>query len=177
MKNDQFKNLAILSCRYFRGKLQVTEYLDMKTGEIIDASSISRMGMKVIRPDAMRRREAKLNSLRTEVRRFALFLLRFRNRVGGFLLTREELIKWYGKLEGKEAKHIRRYLPRLVDAGILDFDHRLNPDFMQFDPEVGREGVRGETFTAYRIFDELRLRTLRDDGGRERHGEIERMAA
>ena len=149
----------------------------MKTGEIIEASSISRMGMKSIRPDAMRRREAKLNSLRKEIREFVLFLLKFRNRFGGFLMPLDQLIKWYGKLEGKAAKHIRRYLPRLVDAGILDFDHRLNPDFMRFDPEVGREGVRGETFTAYRIFDELRLRALRDESGRERHDETERIAA
>lgn len=177
MKNEQFQNLAILSCRHFRGKLHVTEYLDMKTGEIIEASSISRMGMKSIRPDAMRRRGDKLSSLRKEIRAFVLFLLKFRNRFGGFLMPLDLLIKWYGKLEGKEAKHIRRYLPRLVDAGILDFDHRLNPDFMRFDPEAGRDGVRGETFTAYRIFDELRLRALRDDGGRGRHGEIERMAA
>ena len=177
MNKAEFANLAILSCRHFRGKLHVNEYLDLKTGEIIEAAPIIRMGMKAIRPDAMRRREDKLDSLRKEIREFVLFLLKFRNRFGGFLMSLDQLIKWYGKLEGKAAKHIRRYLPRLVDAGILDFDHRLNPDFMRFDPEVGRDGVRGETFTAYRIFDELRLRALRDEGVRERHGEAERMAA
>lgn len=177
MKKTDFSNLAILSCRFFRGKLHVTEYLDMKTGEIIEAKSISCMGMKAIRPDAMRRREDKLNSLRKEIREFVLFLLKFRNRLGGFLMPLDQLVKWYGKLEGKEAKHIRRYLPRLVDAGIIDFDYRLNPDFMRFDPEVGREGVRGETFTAYRIFDEMRLRAKRDGDVQARQGDPERIAA
>ena len=177
MIKTEFTNLAILSCRHFRGKLHVTEYLDMKTGEIIEAASIIRMGMKAIRPDAMRRREDKLDSLRKEIREFVLFLLKFRNRLGGFLMPLDQLVKWYGKLEGKEAKHIRRYLPRLVDAGILDFDHRLDPDFMRFDPEVGRESVRGETFTAYRIFDEMRLRTNRDEVERGQHEAPERIAA
>jgi len=153
-----FDNLVILSCRYFRGKLHATEYLDMTTGEIIDAKTINALGMKTVRPEAMLRRQEKLNSLRKEVRQFAVFLLKFRSQLGGFLLTLDQLVKCYGSLEGKEAKHIRRYLPRLVDAGILDFDSKLNPDFMWFDPEVGRAGVRGETFRAYRILDELRLK-------------------
>lgn len=158
MNSKGFENLAVLSCRRFRGKLHVAEYLDMTTGEIIDAKTINALGMKAIRPEARQRREAKLNSLRKEVRQFAVFLLKFRSQLGGFLLPLDQLVRWYGTLEGKEAKHIRRYLPRLVDAGILDFDHKLNPDLMWYDPEVGRAGVRGETFRAYRIFDELRLK-------------------
>ncbi|WP_303786900.1 hypothetical protein [Azovibrio restrictus] len=158
MNTKGFENLAVLSCRRFRGKLHVTEYLDMTTGEIYEAKTINALGIRAVRPEAMLRRQEKLNSLRKEVRQFAVFLLKFRNQLGGFLLPLDQLVKCYGSLEGKEAKHIRRYLPRLVDAGILDFDSKLNPDFMWFDPEVGRVGVRGETFRAYRILDELRLK-------------------
>lgn len=158
MFHKGFGHLAILSCRRFRGKLHVYEYLDLNTGEIITAESAKHHGMKAVRPDAMLRREQKLNQLRKEVRQFAVFLLKFRSQLGGFLVELDQLVKWFGEHEGKEAKHIRRYLPRLIDGGILDFDHRLNPDFMWFDPEVGKSGVRGEAFTAYRIFTGLQLR-------------------
>lgn len=177
MKLKEFENLAILSCRCFRGKLHVTEYLDMTTGEIIKAKTINALGMKAIRPEAMLRRQEKLNSLRKEVRQFAVFLLKFRSQLGGFLLPLEQLVKWYGSLEDKEAKHIRRYLPRLVDAGILDFDHRLNPDFMWYDPEVGRAGPRGETFRAYRILDELRMRKEPGLSGLGRKDDCVKLAA
>lgn len=177
MNTKGFDNLAVLSYRRFRGKIQVTEYLDMTTGEIIEAKTINAQGMKAIRPEAMQRRQEKLNSLRKEVRQFAVFLLKFRNQLGGFLLSLDQLVKWYGSLEGKEAKHIRRYLPRLVDAGILDFDSKLTPDFMWFDPEVGRAGVRGETFRAYRILDELRLKKKNRLHARGRHDECLALAA
>jgi len=177
MNTKGFDNLAVLSCRCFRGKLHVTEYLDMTTGEIIEAKTINALGMKAIRPEAMLRRQEKLNSLRKEVRQFAVFLLKFRSQLGGFLLPLELLVKWYGSLEGKEAKHIRRYIPRLVDAGILDFDSKLNPDFMWFDPEVGRAGIRGETFRAYRILDELRLKKKTCTQGLGGHDESLEVAA
>lgn len=158
MSNKEFKNLAVLSCRRFRGKIHVSEYLDMVTGEIITAEVAKHHGMKAARPDAMLRREQKLNGLRKEVRQFADFLLKFRSQLGGFLVELDQLVKWFGEYEGKEAKHVRRYLPRLVDGEILDFDHRLNRDFMWFDPEAGKSGVRGEAFTAYRIFSVLQLK-------------------
>lgn len=158
MSNQQLDNLMILSTKRFRGKLHVSEYVDLTTGEILTPSTVERMELKVIRPDARTRREEKLNTLRKEVRRFAVFLLRFRSKLGGFLVELDQLVRWYGRLEGKEPKHIRRYLPRLVEAGILDFDHRLNPDFMWFDVEFGKAGVRGEVFTAHCILDGLALR-------------------
>lgn len=164
MSNRRLDNLMILSTKRFRGKLHVSEYLDMTTGEILDPGTVKRMGMKAIRPETRTRREEKLNNLRKEVRKFAVFLLRFRGKLGGFLVELDQLVRWYGRLEGKEPKHIRRYLPRLVEAGILDFDHRLNPDFMWFDVELGKADVRGEVFTAYRILDGLALRKQAEAG-------------
>lgn len=130
----------------------------MVTGEIITAEVAKHHGMKAVRPDAMKRRAEKLNKLRKEVRQFAVFLLKFRSQLGGLLVELDQLVKWFGQHEGKEAKHVRRYLPRLIDGGILDFDYRLNPDFMWFDPEVGKSVVRGEAFTAECIFTLLQLR-------------------
>ncbi len=177
MNSQDFENLAILSCHRFRGKLHVVDYVDITSGEIIDAKTIQAQGMKVIRPEARRRREEKLNSLRKEVRNFAVFLLKFRSQLGGLLIPLDGLVKWYGALEGKDAKHIRRYLPRLIDAGILDFDHQLNPDFMWFYPEEGRAGIRGDTFRAYRIFDDLRSKKRAATFEQSCQNEDERRAA
>ena len=154
MNSQDFENLAILSCHRFRGKLHVVDYVDITSGEIIDAKTIQAQGMKVIRPEARRRREEKLNSLRKEVRNFAVFLLKFRSQLGGLLIPLDGLVKWYGALEGKDAKHIRRYLPRLIDAGI-----------------------RGDTFRAYRIFDDLRSKKRAATFEQSCQNEDERRAA
>lgn len=158
LKLQTFDSLAIWKVKRFRGKHLVEEYLDVTTGEIFPVATIKDLGMKSIRPDAQMRREVKLNKLRHEVRMFATFLLKFRNSLGSFLMPLADLVRWYGCLEGKEPKHIRRYLTRLVEAEVLDFDHRLNADFIMFASESGRSMTKGERFTAYRIYDELRLR-------------------
>src|SRR5574338_967705 len=148
----KLEDLQILSSKRFRGKLHITEYVDITTGEIITAAEARKLGLKEIRPDSAVRREQKLNSLRKEVRKFAVFLLKHRSKAGGFLVDLDTLIQWYGYLEGKEAYHIRRYIPQLVSAGILDFDRMLNKDFMWFDADLDRASIRGNVFTAYRIF-------------------------
>lgn len=150
-------NFAILTVKHFQGKHHVTEYMDITTGEIIDAKAAQALGMRIVRPDAQERREEKLDALRKEVRQFTDFLLKFRNRLGGFLESLDQLVKWYGKLEDKETFHVRRYFPRLVDAGILDFDLRLNPDFMRYVPDQDRRLVQSETGAAHRIYDEIRF--------------------
>lgn len=177
LRKQLFENLAIWRVRTFRGKRLVAEYVDRSSGEIFPAETIRDLGMKSIRPDAQIRRDGKLKGLRQEVRLFAIYLLNFRNRLGGFLMPMADLVKWYGLLEGKESKHINRYLPRLVDAGILDFDHRLNSDFIWFAPEAGRSTVKGETCTAYRIYDQLRSRKGTYPAGSTHEVESTRLAA
>ena len=177
MSDQRLNNLAILSVRRFRGKLLISEFVDLTTGEILDPRTVERMDLKSIRPEARIRREEKLNSLRKEVRPFAVFLLRFRNKLGGFLVDLDQLIRWYAKLEGKEPKHVRRHLPRLVDAGVLDFDHKPNPDFMWFNTELGKADVRGEVFTAHRIFDDLMLRKKDTGSEASRMGDRAKLAA
>ncbi|MBL8430427.1 MAG: hypothetical protein JNJ95_11125 [Dechloromonas sp.] len=108
LKRQTFENLAIWKVKRFRGKHLVEEYLDVTTGEIFPVQIIKDLGMKSIRPEAQMRRQVKLNKLRYEVRMFATFLLKFRNRLGGFLMPLDDLVRWYGCLEGKEPKHIRR---------------------------------------------------------------------
>lgn len=151
-------NLAVLTVRGTRRKPQVTEYIDPTTGEIIEAESAQRLGVRSIRPDAMMRRIKKLDSLRTEPRRFADFLLKFRDGRCKFLMPLDTIIAWYSKLTGKELHHIRRYFPALTKAEILDSDQMLNEDFMVNNPMAGKGAAKGELFRAYNIFDLLMLK-------------------
>lgn len=62
----------------------VTEYLDTETGEILKADDLRRENRHdFYQPfhasERVLQREAVLNSLRPEVRKFALFVLKFRN--------------------------------------------------------------------------------------------------
>lgn len=146
--------LVIHSTEVFRGKLFVKEYLDLNTGELIPRGKLQ---MVEVRPDARTRREQKLNALRAEVRDFAVFLLRFRNKGGDFLVSLKDLIKWYSMMKHKSVKHINRYLPKLVDAAVLDFDLMLNEDFMWVS-ETRKSEVKGNVFRAYTIFQNLLLK-------------------
>lgn len=151
-------NLAILTVRGSRRKPLVTEYIDLATGEVIDAESAQRLGVRSIRPDAMLRRYKKLDSLRKEPREFANFLLKFRDGRCKFLMPIDTIVDWYSKLTGKELHHVRRYFQTLVNAEILDADQVLNEDFMIHNPCAGKGVAKGDLFRAYNIFDQMMLR-------------------
>lgn len=151
-------NLAVLTVRGSRRKPLVTEYVDLATGEIINAESAQRLGVRSIRPDAMMRRMKKLDSLRKEPREFANFLLKFRDGRCKFLMPIDNIVNWYSKLTGKELHHVRRYFPALIKAEILDTDQVLNEDFMIHNPSAGKGAAKGDLFRAYNIFDQMMLR-------------------
>ena len=168
MKNT-LEDLCIHSTKKFRGKLFVSEYLDMSTGEIIPAKNVH---SKSIRPEGRIRREEKIKALRSEVRNFALFLLKFRSQGGGFLIDLPDLVRWYAKLTGKQVKHINRYIPKLVDGGVLDFDKMLNEDFMWFDSSATKAELKGNTFKAYRIFSDMLLKKQAHSERSEAHPDM-----
>lgn len=151
-------NLAILSCKTSRSKPTVLEYVDLATGEIIDAHAVKKLGVRVIKPDARIRRRKKLDSLRRESREFAEFLLKFRDSHCKFLVPLETLIYFYSKLTGKETRNIKRYFPSLIIAGVLDSDLMLNEDFMINNPLAGSGVAKGDKFLAYNTFDRITLR-------------------
>ena len=151
-------NLAVLTVRGTKRKPQVTDYVDMTNGEIFSAETVRKMGVRSIRPDAMKRRWAKLRSLRPEPRTFAEFILRFRNSRCGFLIPLDDIVIWYAKYSEKETHHIRRYFPSLAKAGVLDDDLMLNEDFMINNPRAGKEEAKGDLFRAYNQFDLLMLK-------------------
>lgn len=151
-------NLAILTVMGSKRKPLVTEYVDVTTGEIYDAETAYKLGVRAIRPDAMMRRTKKLDSLRKEPREFANFLLKFRDGRCKFLVPLDTIISWYSKLTGKDTHHIRRYFPSLVKAEILDDDLMLNEDFMINNPNAGKAAAKGDLFRAHNIFDQMMLK-------------------
>lgn len=150
--NIDTNNLAALSVKRFRGKQLVTEYVDMSTGQVVPRKVAEFHGVRAIRPDARVRRERKLNLLRPEPRRFANFLLRFRDSHGKFLVSMEHIVKWFADLRGMRPYHVRRYSKPLIDAGILDSRDVLNEDFMIVNRKAGRETTKGDETRAYLIY-------------------------
>lgn len=153
-------SLVIFTVVVFRGKLRVSEYVDVDTGEIISASVATALGVRTIRPDAMQRRLIALDSLRREPRCFAEFLLKFRNQHGQFLVSIDELVGWYARLTDNKASNVRRYFKPLIAAGVLDDDLMLAKDFMILNPKSGKGAIKGGRFRAYRIFDGFRFKGL-----------------
>lgn len=154
--SPQIEHLAVFTTKTFRGKLQVVEYVDVTTGEILPAEVVQKMGVRSIRPDASHRRLKKLDALRKEPREFADFLLQFRNQRCGFLLPLEGIVDWYATMTRKQPNHVRRYFVPLAQAGILDTDQMLHKDFMIHNPRAGKEQAQGERLRAYNILDSIR---------------------
>lgn len=155
---EAIDNLSIFTIKKVRKRLTVTEYVDVTTGEIVPAGVAQKLGIRSIRPDAQGRRERKLGKLRGEPRRFAEFLLRFRDRRCKFLMPMDMLVGWYSTLTGKKPHHIRRYYSSLIGGGILEEGLMLNEDFMINNPRAGKGAAKGDTFRAYNVFDGLLLR-------------------
>lgn len=149
-------DLQILTVATVRGKPAVTEYVDLSTGEILSPTEAKRRGVVVIRGVAKEMRRRKLDGLRTEVKAFALFVLNFKNRRGGLQVPLTQIVKWYAMLHGKQSKHVNRYIPRLIESGILESPTVVHQDFMIFDRELPIGDLKGEEFSAYvRFWDKL----------------------
>jgi hypothetical protein len=96
-------------------------------GEIIPAEelNIPTLDLRTKQAD----RDTALNALRPEVRAFAYFVLKFANKRRGITPGIETLCQWYAELNGKQARNVRRYIPRLTEVGILAGDNLLGPLF------------------------------------------------
>jgi len=109
-----------------RGSVKkVTAYVDLETGEIIPAGNVRIPKVDVAK--RIKEKEAALKSMRPEVRKFALFVLRFRNRRRGLTPDLDTIGRWYSELCGKQVSHVRRYYPALRRAGILAGSNVLSP--------------------------------------------------
>jgi hypothetical protein len=92
-------------------------------------------------------KEAALSRLRPEVREFAHFVLSFRNQRRGVTPAMNGLVKWYAQMTGKRASDVRRYLPRLDEAGIVSGDV-MHPMFQFAGTKVRRRSHLAEANTA-----------------------------
>ena len=153
-------NLAIWGYRITKsGKIRVTEYIDLSTGEIIQKENTA---SREIRPDAMLERQRRLDSLREEVRAFAVFVLHFRNEACGFLVPMDTIKSWYSKYSGKRTDNINRYIQKLIEAGILENEIQLTKVFMLNNPNRSKKDALGDVFRAESKFSILML-------GKENH--------
>lgn len=137
--------------------MHVLEYVDISTGEIIPKELAH---VREIRPEAMLERFRRLDSLRVEVRNFCTFLLRFRNQACGFLVPISTLFKWYSILHNKKTSHVKRYIPVLIEAGILQDSITLDKIFMVNNPNRKASDAKGDLTKAQVIFDIIKLRQL-----------------
>lgn len=94
----------------------VVSYINFRSGEVREASLAPR---PVDQRSTHAKREAILRGLRPEVRKFAHFLLAFRNQRRGITPGESTLCKWYARCTAKQVGHVRRYLPALHRCGIL----------------------------------------------------------
>lgn len=133
----------------------ITEYVDMQTGEIIPAIALKNnpeVWPTVHNSERMLQREFILHGLRDEVREFAVFILQFRNQRRGVTPGVEQLVKWYAEITGKQACHVRRYVPPLENAGVIAGSSVLGPLFQIAGRSVSANKHLGEDSEAARKF-------------------------
>ncbi|WP_250512850.1 hypothetical protein [Caballeronia sp. INDeC2] len=100
----------------------VVEWFDETTGEILsDPEARTRADYRypVRTSERQLQREFILSELRPEVRAFAQFVLKFRNRRRGLTPGIDQLARWYAQLTGKQTGHVRRYIAKLEDAKVI----------------------------------------------------------
>ena len=105
--------------------LEIAEYVDTATGEIISSVEAKRRPdfKPTIRTSELTlQKEAALSRLRPEVREFAYFVLAFRNQRRGMTPPMDGLVKWYALMTQKRPSDVRRYIPRLEEARICHGD-------------------------------------------------------
>lgn len=110
---------------------RITEYVDLSTGEIAPASNVEFRGVRPIRFSEMVLQRAYVleKCIRSELKPFARFVLRFRNFRRGVTPGLLTLARWYAELTGKNPSDVRRYVKRLREAGITGDGDLMAPLF------------------------------------------------
>jgi hypothetical protein len=135
-------------------------YVHLPTGEIISASEAASHGIGIAGDigEKASRRITILAGLRPEVRAFAQFCLRFLNKRRGVTPGFEKLCHWYAMLTGKQAKNVRRLLPKLREAGIMAGESLVGPDWQVAGKNTTAADHLNEDDAALSIFGELLAR-------------------
>lgn len=141
-------------------KLTAT-WIDPKTGDKFTEKEARALGYPAIDYGIMiLQKEYILSTLRKEPREFANFVLQFRNKRRGLTPGINELCEWYAIYTGKRADHVRRYIPGLVEVGILVKDNpdALMPLFQYNDKSAKSVDVFSEMFAAVVKFDTMLMK-------------------
>jgi hypothetical protein len=140
---------------------KIVEYLDPSTGEIIQASDVRndpRLPPEIHFGEILLLRQSLLDSMRKEVREFALFVLNFRNNRRGVTPEIDTLVDWYAHLQGKRPSNIRRYVQVLEDVGFLAGSSLLSRLFQRTGKRTAARDHLGEDVIARRKYFALRFR-------------------
>lgn len=138
-------------------KLTAT-FVDQETGELLTEKEARALGYPAFDYGIMiLQKEYILGTLRKEVRGFANFILQFRNKRRSLTPGINELCEWYAIYTGKRSDHVRRYIPVLVEVGILVKDNpdTLMPLFQYNDKSAKSVDVVSEMFAAVVKFDTM----------------------
>ncbi|WP_430227521.1 hypothetical protein [Paraburkholderia tropica] len=112
----------------------ILEWLDPVTGELIpdeQARSDRRYRFPFRAGEKQLQREMVLSGLRTEPRKFAQFVIQFRNRRRGITPGIQQLAKWYGQQHDKRLDNVKRYIKPLMEVEILESDSLVGPLWKQ----------------------------------------------
>jgi hypothetical protein len=129
----------------------VTEYIDHSTGEIIKAASLRhdpRVPPQIHVGEIMFLRQSLMDSLRKEVRDFAMFVVQFRNNRRGVTPAVDTLVEWYAHLHSKRPSNVRRYVTALQKTSFLAGESLLSPLFQRTGKTVTSKDHLGEDAVA-----------------------------
>ena len=146
-----YKKLKVLKL------IKVIELVDKTTGEILTAEQAEKVGFRqgINFGVFVLQRETVLNNLRKEVREFALFVLKFRNQRGGITPDVDELCKMYAELHGMKTSHVKRYVERLKEVGVLSSKYLVGPLFQIHNKKLAPNEHLAEDIIASNVYDSL----------------------
>ena len=146
-----YKKLKVLKL------IKVIELVDKTTGEILTAEQAEKVGFRqgINFGVFVLQRETVLNNLRKEVREFALFVLKFRNQRGGITPDVDELCKMYAELHGMKTSHVKRYVERLKEVGVLSSKYLVGPLFQIHNKKLAPNEHLAEDVIASNVYDSL----------------------
>jgi len=129
-QESQVYKSKILGKTYRFTRQKVIEYLDPDTGEIIALKHFKQLGGVEYNYGVFaQERNEILDTLREEVKDFACFVLKFRNKRRGISPNLEKVLEYYSRFSSKRIDNIKsRLLPKLYGK-VLSNDNLLMPPF------------------------------------------------
>jgi len=127
---------------------EVTEFLNMNTGEILQAQEINipsiDYSVRVLQ------RQSVLQTLRPEVRDVAMFVLKFRNKRRAITPALDDVLVWYADLHNKRRDNVKRHKDQLLST-ILVNDSLLQPLFQIMDKQATASDHAAEDIIASNV--------------------------